>query len=395
MLGELLANVTFKRTRIALSQATWRQAVATSLVLTGIGLNPCRGVAQDNPVRLITRNHLATDANVVRNVPSRPVSLTPLEEKQAVPVVTALAADPTGDFLAVAGDDHAIRIVMTSTGQTIRTLKAHTDWIHSLVFSMGNEMQPGFPPTLYSAGDDRVVMQWEQGQPPREVVRFPFAIRSLSLSTEKNLLAIGGFSDRIILWDLTQSKFKHVLMCDCGDQRCVRFCPDGEHLLCGGRDGEIVVWNTESGEEIAKYQGHRGRIYTASFSTDGDVITSVGTDRRLLQYDLVNKQLLHRTIELPAKLMSMCLINDSVVAIAGADNSIQLYDFQAEVVIADLREHLGTVAVMCPFRGSLASGSFDTTVRIWDLDNLDSQRVRAGQPVSYSPIEVDEKLRIR
>ena len=93
--------------------------------------------------------------------------------------------------------------------------------------------------------------------------------------------------------------------------------------------------------------------------------------------------------------MSMSLINDSIVAIAGADNSKQLYDFENEKIIADLHSHEGTVAVLCPLGKMLASGSFDTTVRIWDLESIDAQRAHSEQPVRFNPLAVDENLRIR
>ncbi|GAB5401866.1 MAG: WD40 repeat domain-containing protein [Aureliella sp.] len=342
--------------------------------------------------RLISKEDLAARQPIPGSIVPHVIELQPLEETDSIPVVTALASDASGSYLAIAGDDHAVRIYSTELKRVIRTVKAHVDWIHALQFDSPPAGSTNVP-RLYSAGDDGFVYCWQQGQPPVSLAKFEFAIRSLSFSTDRNLLAVGGFDERIVLFDTQSRRYKRVLTCDCGDQRTVRFSPDGSQLLCGGRDGEVNVWNSETGQKIACYAAHSGRIHTASFSSSGDKITSVGEDRRLVQYDLAAQRVLPLPLELPSKLMSMSLINDSIVAIAGADNSIQLYDFNAEQLIANLTSHEGTVAVLCPVGKMLASGSFDTTVRIWDLEEVDAQRRQ--QPVRMTPIEVDDKLRIR
>lgn len=346
----------------------------------------------------VTRAELEARKSLDRDFVPHVIKLEPLEETDSIPVVTALASDPSGTYLAIAGDDHAVRIYSNELKRVIITAKAHTDWIHALQFGSAIELDNNAAtdlsfevPKLYSAGDDGQVICWQQGEPP-QAVDFSFPIRSLSYSTEENLLAVGGFDQHIVLFDTKTQRLRSKLKCDCGDQRTVRFSPDGRRVLCGGRDGEIKVWDTETAALITAYKAHTGRIFTASFSSDGNRVTSVGEDRRLAQYDLAGQRLLPSSLELPNKLMAMSLINDSIVAIAGADNSIQLYDFQNEILVANLIAHEGTVAVLCPLGKMLASGSFDTTVRIWDLEQFDARR---RQPVGLMPIRVDEKLRIR
>src|SRR5690606_36471886 len=122
-------------------------------------------------------------------------------------------------------------------------------------------------------------------------------------------------------------------------QRCIRFSPDGSRLLSAGRMGEICVWRMDTGEHIAELRDPRRRVFTAAFSADGTQITSVGDDRRMIRYDLAtSRPALSREVA-PSKLMSMCLINDDMVAAAGADNAIHLVDLRAGGVIANLEGH--------------------------------------------------------
>jgi WD40 repeat protein len=241
------------------------------------------------------------------------------------------------------------------------------------------------------------VFCWEYNYPvaPTVIAKLPFAVRSLSLASQRQLLAIGGFSDDVQIWDLSARTWKHQFKCECGDQRCVQFSPSGDKMLCGGRDGGIRVWDVETGELIVDEHLHKSRIFTAAFSGNGDMITSAGEDGHLIRFDLSTKKVELDRVLAKTKLMSMCLINDQLVAVAGSDNSIRLYDMIVNKVIATLNGHFGTVAIMCPCGELLASGSFDTSVRIWDLEAEVRQQAKHSMPVGLAPLDVDAKMRIR
>lgn len=317
------------------------------------------------------------------------IHLESLEAGRSPPVVTALAVSHDGRFLAAAGDDHAIRIIDAASGHSFSILTGHQDWIQALVFSSDSRR-------LFSAGNDGRILQWTHGARPtsEELLSVGFAVRSLSLSTTRELLAIAGFSDQVLIVDSLAGSILHRLQCDSRDQRCVRFSPDGNQVLSGGRNGHLRVWNSTTGQQVVSFQAHRGRVHTAAFSADGSHATSVGDDRRVVRYDLENAVVaLSRDLG-AGKLMSMCLINDDVVAGAGADNTIHLYDISAGRSIADLKGHWGTVAEMCGVGDFLISGSFDTTVRVWDLTAVSDQHAKYGLPVT-APLKMDAELQIR
>lgn len=342
----------------------------------------------------------------------------------SAPVITALAGSRDGRFLAAAGDDHAIRIVDTVSGKTIQTVIGHQDWIQSLVFvypqshnftlssDSSDTVQAGnsdsldqaiyedpnpVMPELYSAGHDGRVLRWKYSFPleAEEVAIVPYAVRSISISAQQNLLAIGGFSDEVLIYDLSAGQFVQRLKCSLKDQRTVRFSPDGSRVLSGSRDGEIRVWESQTGKLLAEYRHHQRRVHTAAFSADGKCVTSAGEDRRVVRFDLDEQRVLWSTELAMSKMMTLCLVNQDMIAVAGADNRIRLLDAQSESVVAELSGHSGTVAVMAACGDSLVSGSFDTTVRLWNLSALESDRSRASLPTSLTPIRVDAKTQIR
>ncbi len=358
---------------------------------TPTGLNNDRSASDRKAIdRLATTQLTSTVAATEGSSSSLEIRIEPLEQHRSPPVVTAMSASYDGKYLAMAGDDHVIRLFDVALKKTVRELSSHTDWIQSLAFSADSQV-------LYSGGNDGRLLRWEPSNTdaPTEILKLPFAVRSLSLASKRQLLAIGGFSDDVKIWDLANNHWKHQFKCECADQRCVRFSPSGDKLLCGGRDGGIRVWDVDTGELIVDRHLHKSRIFTAAFSGSGDTITSAGEDRHLVRFDLKSNAVMMDRELATTKLMSMCLINDQLVAVAGSDNSIRLYDMVVDDVIAKLNGHFGTVAIMCPCGELLASGSFDTSVRIWDLKAEVEQQPKQSMPVGLAPLDVDAKMRIR
>ena len=88
------------------------------------------------------------------------IQLQGIPELTDPPVVTAMSISPDGEWIAAAGDDHAIRIVSIRSGATRTTLQGHTDWVKGLEFSpSGNE--------LASCSNDGTLRRWQIGDAPK------------------------------------------------------------------------------------------------------------------------------------------------------------------------------------------------------------------------------------
>ncbi len=332
----------------------------------------------------------STVAAIESSSSSLEIMIEPYRGAKSAPVITAMTSSHDGHYLALAGDDHVIRIYEVATNVMVKELVGHKDWIQTLAFSADSQ-------ELYSSGNDGHVLRWQHRYPvaPEDIIQLPFAIRSLSLSSYQRLLAVGGFSDKIGIFDLEKKRWKQLFQCDCNDQRCVRFSPDGTRLLCGGRDGCLRVWNVETGEELFNKRLHHSKVSEAAFSADATHVISVGEDRHVIQCEIATGNIRFDRELAQARLKSICLLNDDLAAIAGSDNSIRLYDLSIDDVIAKLDGHFGTVAIMCPCGNKLASGSFDTSVRIWDLEAEVARQRKQSMPVGLAPLDVDSRMRIR
>ena len=294
------------------------------------------------------------------------IQLSSLPTHAEPPVVTAISVSPNGLFIAAAGDDHAIRIVELATGKTTATLIGHLDWVQCLEFSPNGQQ-------LASCGNDGSLCLWSLSPKPKLTSKklADHALMTLAFFNNESIYT-AGFGSKIYRSDESARELVVVHECDCRDIRSIVVSPDQTRIAFGGRDGILRVRDVNA--EPTSHQGeiieqlHFDRIRMLQFSADGKQITSVGEDRRIVHYDLVNRTTLGQTEIGGGKLFGLCQLEPRLFAIASSDNTIRIFSDSDQQVHSKLVGHDGSVSILKRTQKHLISGSFDTTIRIWDID---------------------------
>ena len=300
------------------------------------------------------------------------IRLASLPKHIEPPVVTAISVSPKGDMIAAAGDDHAIRIVDLATGKSTATLTGHLDWVQSVEFSPS-----GF--LLASCGNDGTLRVWSLGSSPKLLSKRSVSHALLALTfLNDDCIFVAGFSNRIYRYSVAQPELAIFHVCDCRDIRTIATSPDQKWIAFGGRDGVLRMRRTDMVEnenglhsdpsnELTT-QLHFDRIRSLQFSVDGNQITSVGEDRRIVHFDVVNRTVVGQTEIGGGKLLGLCQLEPHLFAIASSDNTIRIFSDTDQQVHSRLVGHDGSVSILKRTQNHLISGSFDTTIRIWDID---------------------------
>ena len=164
--------------------------------------------------------------------------------------------------------------------------------------------------------------------------------------------------------------------------RSIAFGSDGKTLLSGSNDKTARLWDLQTGQLLHLLTGHRKRVKCVGFSPDGETMLSCSPDGQIKAWDkaqLSDKKTgdCHYTIKATSK--SISLVNslpisptpDRAYFATGAEHGkVSLWNLQTGQWIRTLKAHSSPV-LAATFNSDgklLATGSQNSTIKLWDLD---------------------------
>jgi WD40 repeat protein len=304
-------------------------------------------------------------------IPTRSIRLSRLGEARTV--VTAIAADPRGEFVAAAGDDHKIRILRTSNLSTVATLEEHRDVIRTLAFDPeGNR--------LVSAGNDGQLIVWNRAESFRLQQRMQGtpALACVRFSADGGEMAAVGFDNEVFLIGQGDQQ-RPIFQCDCKDLRAVAYRDDNRVLAVAGRSGDLHLFDPRSGRLLSDHSVHRTRIHDIAFHRQANTAVCVAEDGSVTVFDTETLRLIHRIPVTTGKLFAISVLDSQLVAVAGSDNLIRIVNTDDGTVVRELDGHAGSVSTLAANGGVLFSGSYDATLRRWSIADIGASRRRIAE----------------
>ena len=173
----------------------------------------------------------------------------------------------------------------------------------------------------------------------------------------------------------------------------VSFSPDGSVVVSGGSDTKVKLIDVATQKNIATLQGHSGVVTSVSFSPDGRLIASGSTDGTVMLWDVETKESIS-TIHAGADVASSVSFSPdgSLLAIATSDG-IKLWDVETKENIATLPTGAVSSTAFSPDGSLLACGGgefLSGAVTLWDVETKENIDTLEGHPtavvsVSFSP----------
>ncbi|ETO33738.1 G-protein beta WD-40 repeats containing protein [Reticulomyxa filosa] len=201
-----------------------------------------------------------------------------------------------------------------------------------------------------------------------------------------------------------------------GHNRCVYSIDcstfDGCSLLCSGSDDKTVrVWDIETNEQIQLFNGHEGYVYCVKFSqyhhynNHRIVICSSSFDKTIRFWDIKHNKQLQMLMEQRGHVYSIefSSFNGGRYMCSGSQGTIiRLWDIETFESLHTFNGHLWIVQCVdfSPLQSNssnkndnnksnsagiiggngytLCSGSWDNTIRIWDIDTTKQLNIFKG-----------------
>jgi len=247
----------------------------------------------------------------------------------------------------------------------VLTLKAHSDWLSSIIISPDGEK-------IISASFDQSVKVWhrETGELIRLVSENNGVIYALALSPNGKLLAQGGAEQCIRLWEIETGALIEVLKEHSGSVRSIAFSPDGQTLASGSYDGTIKLWDIETAKEIKSFTKHSGMVSAIAFSPDSQILASGGGDGIVKLWHWSTGQLLH-SLSGDLGVISKVVFHpiEPWLASASSDRTIKLWNLGTRERLYTYIGHTGGVSGIgfSPNGQNMFSSSTDGSIIIWHL----------------------------
>jgi WD40 repeat protein len=286
--------------------------------------------------------------------------------------VRSVAWSPDGRILAV-GAYPNVQLWDGKTGRRLAVLHGHTGQINGLAWSPDGRM-------LASASDDYTVRIWNPGQHTTLMVLRPSPTTSLALSVawspDGRQVAAGYADGMVIRWDVKTGQ--HVLL----EQEIssnprpfavygITWSPDGERIASNRYDSHVFLWNAGTGKKLALLQTD-DKPNGITWSPNGRLLAVTDDSGAVEIWD--GKTLKDQANLLAHREAGWCYgvswsPDGSMVAGARQDGLVQVWDAGTQKELAALTGH--TVAAWTlawsPDTLQIASGSDDTTVRLWGV----------------------------
>lgn len=292
--------------------------------------------------------------------------------------VTQIAFSQNGAILASASGT-TINLWNLGTSTHRHTLTGHNSHVYAIAFSPDGR-------TLASGSENGKIRLWNvvTGQYRVTLEGHRHAVRSVAFSPDGRTLASGSSDNTIRLWNAATGLYRVTLEGHSDGVNSVAFSPDGQTLASGSSDQTIRLWNATTGFHEKTLIGHTREVYDISFIEDGETLISREGNNTIRLWDAATAQHME-TVHLDGShgRHYAAISSDRRILANVWHDRIYLWDLATESEIASLTGHTSSIYSLkfSPDGKTLASGSSDRTVRLWNL----STRVNIAPSTIESP----------
>ncbi|WP_435016541.1 c-type cytochrome domain-containing protein [Tundrisphaera sp. TA3] len=318
---------------------------------------------------------------------------TPVTIPEAYPVavpITSLTFNADGSEILASGY-HELTGWKAADGAPTRRIKGLDERVHDIATSPDGKWMataggdPGQAGTvkLWAVGGDGALTL------SKELLESSDSVFAVAFSPDGAKLAAAGADRAVRVWEVATGNVLAQIEDHADWIFDVAFSPDGKRLATASRDKTSKVFDVEKKEAVATFPSHNEAVYCVSFAPDGKAVVTGGADGqvRVWNPDEDAKQskavggfggpVFRLQFHPDGKRLFTC----------GADKGVRILEgYAIKKAFTDHADWVYGLA-LSPDGKTLASGSWDGELRLWDLEAGKPLRAILAAPGLTRPVQ--------
>ena len=321
---------------------------------------------------------------------------------------------PDGRHLVSASEFGRPMLWDIASPEKVTMLRGFTQGVFSMAVSSdsrwlaagsGDFLDPGLPAEV-------LVFDLATQEPLLPPLEHPQAVNSMSLTSDARLLAT-GCADRIVrIFTLPEGQLLRTLPYPVTRKRGnVVFSPDGRTLVTSDNEPrQITAWNTVTWEGRALLVNPPGGPQNFAFSPDGSLLATPMNDAKCTIIWNMPAGTTNTVLRSELNARGAAFSLDGALLAVFAFEDVELFEVNTWKLLGTLKGHGHVInaAAFAPEGQTLASGSNDGSVRLWNVPACDEVAVLydhldAIEAVAFTPdgrylisgVRVDRTVKLR
>ncbi|XP_003739891.1 periodic tryptophan protein 2 homolog [Galendromus occidentalis] len=186
-------------------------------------------------------------------------------------------------------------------------------------------------------------------------------------------LALGSATKgQLVIYEWQSESFVLKQQGHTNNMTCLDFSPSGQHVVTGGDDGKVKLWNLSTGFCFVTFSDHTSGVSAVKFTQNGKAVLSASYDGTVRATDVKRYRNFKTFVSPePTQFVSLCVDPSGEVVCAGSQDTFEIFvwSMQTGKLVEILAGHEAPVSsvVFSPSAPLLISSSWDKTVKIWQM----------------------------